>query len=142
MDLRQLRNRPESELTQFKQQLKSFIPPPYIIVILAIIVIGGLGFTVLGLHKSNQMKKEPIKIYKATTPHGPQDRGSEKRPASGSTVVLTDSDSMSEMLTDSLPTEKSSVDTLSETDFEFETSTPTTQSASESPAASEQGSEK
>lgn len=68
MDLRQLRNRPEAELTQFKQKLKSFIPRPYIIVILAIIVIGGLGFTVLGLHKSNQMKKEPIKIYKATPP--------------------------------------------------------------------------
>lgn len=43
---------------------------------------------------------------------------------------------------DSLPTEKSSVDELSETNFEFETSTSTTQSASESPAASEQGSEK
>lgn len=137
MDLRHLRNHPESELTQFKQRLKSFMPPPYIIVILVIIILVGLVFAVLAFHKSNQMKKEPIKVYKPV--HSPQQKASEKVPADRSTVEITDSNSIFGAQTDALPVENTPSEDFSDTDFE--TPEATAQSVSEYSEPSEPNSD-
>jgi len=137
MDLRKLRDRPESELAQFKKWRKR-APLRLIWVLLGVSLIAISLSVILRLYPSliHPKPKEPIKVYRGTVLPRQQEEATEKRSTAGSTGVVMDSDSSTETLTNPMPTDDSSVETLG-LPVENKIPASTTQSASDSPVSSD-----
>ncbi len=138
MDLRKLRDRPESELAQFKKWRKR-ISLRHMLVLFGVSLMAiSLSVIIFKLYPNllHPKPKEQIKVYKGTVLPRQQEAEREKRATAGSTGVVTDSDSSTETLTKPMPTEDSSVETL-RPPLENEIPASTTQSASDSPVSSD-----
>ena len=137
MDLRKLRDHPESEVSQFKKRAKQIKVVPILIFAGISILISVLLILISSPWLFKPKHKEPIKVFKAIEIHSQQERTSEKKSAPESIGVSTDSGS--ETLTHFTSIENTSVEEIRETGLEFETPLSTTQSESETSTGSQQG---
>jgi len=121
MDLRKLREHSDSELQQFKRKMRAsarfFITLGTIISMAVTIYV-----TYMKISEQNQIQQNPVKVYKAPELRNLQ--GSMKNRASGRATVETDADLSTETLTNSLSTEKYSVEKSRETGIKEEIGTP------------------
>ena len=141
MDLRKLRDRPDSEVAQFKKwskKLNDRINIRSILIFCICSIFCAFAFYFLWIY-THQKPKEPIKIYRAVEPSIPLGNAHEKMPANGSTQGKTDTVSSSEAPTTSPETEGIVIEKNPRTEPENETSASTTQNVSEAPVSSEQG---
>ena len=137
MDLRKLRDHPESEVSQFKKRAKQIKIAPILIFAGISILISLLLILISSSSWINPKQKEPIKVFKAIEIPSQQEITREKKSAPESIEVSTDSDS--ETLTHSTSIKNTSVEEISETGLEFEIPLSTTQSESETSTGSQQG---
>ena len=137
MDLRQLRDRPESEVSQFKKRAKQIKVVPILILAGISILISVLLILISSSWLFKPKHKEPIKVFKAIEIPSQQEITSEKKSVPESIEISTDSGS--ETLTHSMSVENSSVEEIRETGLEFEISVSTTQNESETSTGSQQG---
>ena len=140
MDLRKLRDHPDSEVAQFKKwskRLNDRINIRSILIFCICSIFCAFAFYFLWIY-THQKPKEPIKIYRAVEPSIPLGNAHKKIPANGSTQGKTDTDSSSETPTTSPQTEGIVIEENSSTEPKGETSASTTQNVSETPVSSEQ----
>lgn len=138
MDLRKLRDHPDSEIAQLKkwsQKLNDRINIRSILIFCICSIFCAFAFYFLWIY-THQKPKEPIKIYQAVEPSIPLGNAQEKMPANGSTQGKTDSSS--ETPTTSPQTESIVIEENPSTEPESETSASTTQNVSEAPVSSKQ----
>lgn len=141
MDLRKLRDHPDSEVTQLKKwskRLNDWINIRSILIFSFCSILCAFAFYFLWIY-IHQKPKEPIKIYRAVEPSIPLGNAHEKMPANGSIQGKTDTDSSSEAPTTSPQTEGIVIEENPSTEPENETSASTTQNVSETPVSSKQG---
>ena len=112
MDLRKLREHSDSEVWQFKKLGKRIKSTPFFI-ILGIIVL--ISLTLLYFSWFSPKQKEPIKVFKAIEIPRQQGIASEEKSVPQSTKVSTDTDSSSEMLMNTVPTEDTNTAPIEDT---------------------------
>ena len=145
MDLRKLRDHPDSEVAQFKKWSKKWdkrINTPKFLILFCICgIFCSFAFAFVWFC-THQKPEESIKIYKAIEPPIPRGHEREKMPANGSTEGRTDTDSSPETPTNSTQTEGILIKENLRTERENETPASTTQSKSEISTGSEQRADK